>query len=161
MAPAKGQTHVMALIRKLLPFQRERRGTSIAAALDYLGKVQKRQAIVFLISDFYDQGYLHKLQSLSCKHDLITLQLYDKREESLPSVGLVDLRDPETGSITTVDTGLKKVRLEWNRRQNKRKTELKRAHMKAGADHTALDISGDWSGQLSRFFLQRQARRQH
>jgi len=155
---AKGRAHVMKLLQQILTFQPRGKVTDISIALKYLQKIQKRQAIVFILSDFIDRAYEKSLKSLSFKHDVLTLSLYDKREELLPDAGLLRLKDPESGKEIFLDSSNKKVRSQWRDYNRTLREEQARLHRKSGADHSDLDVSGDWVAQLSRFFLQRQAR---
>lgn len=155
---SKGRSHVMKLLQKVLTFNPRGTGTDISGAMRYLQKIQKRQAIVFILSDFIDTQYEKSLKSLSYKHDVLTLSLFDKREEQLPDAGLLRLRDPENGKEIFIDSSSKKVRRQWKELNRTYREEKARLHRKSGADHSDLDISGDWVKQLSRFFLQRQAR---
>jgi uncharacterized protein (DUF58 family) len=157
--PGKGRNHVMDIFSRILKFKPQSKGTDINCALEFLSSVQKRRAIVFLISDFYDQHYSKKLGSLSVKHDFITLCLYDRRERELPSLGLLKLKDPETGKQIYLDSRREKLRQQWSKEHIKRLQQISQLHHRSGADHGELDISGDWMGQLSRFFMKRQARR--
>jgi uncharacterized protein (DUF58 family) len=103
LPPRKGRTHGMRVIRELVTISPGRKGTSIKNALDYLARVEKGKSIVFLISDFIDEGYEKELGIISKKHDLLLLRTRDVMEESLPDEGLIDLEDAETGELITVD----------------------------------------------------------
>lgn len=155
---SKGRSHVMKLLQQVLTFQPRGRGTDISVALSYLQKIQKRQAIVFLISDFIDEAYEKSLKSLSIKHDVLTLSLFDKREEQLPDAGLLRLKDPESAKEIYLDSSSQKLRSRWTQHFRNQREEKARLHRRSGADHSDLDISGDWVAQLSKFFLKRQAR---
>jgi len=102
--PKKGRRHVLRLIREVLFFEPEGRGTSIRTALEYLGKVTKRRSVVFLVSDFLDKGYDHALRVVGKRHDLIPVVISDPREHTIPAIGLIELMDPETGDRILVDT---------------------------------------------------------
>ena len=112
--PAKGTSHVLRLIRELLYFdpgkKRERAGTDIALALDYLGRVLHKRGVVFLVSDFLDQDFEKPLGVLARRHDLIGVTVSDPRESALPDVGLLEIQDAETGATVLVDTGSREVR---------------------------------------------------
>jgi len=103
LPPRKGRTHGMRVIRELVTTSPGGKGTSIKNALDYLGRVEKGKSIVFLISDFIDEGYEKELAIISKKHDLLLLRIRDIMEESLPGEGLINLEDAETGEFITVD----------------------------------------------------------
>ena len=102
--PKKGKKHVLRVIRELLYFRPERRGTNIGAALDYLNRVTTRKSVVFLVSDFMASGYDSALRVAGRRHDLIAVGLRDPREAELPDMGIVELEDAETGEAVLVDT---------------------------------------------------------
>ena len=102
--PRKGTRHVLRLIRDVLFFQPKKRGTSLQNALDYLNKVMHRRVIVFLLSDFLDEGFEKSLKRSGRRHDLVAVRITDPREEELPPVGLLELEDAETGQRLLLDT---------------------------------------------------------
>lgn len=108
--PKKGRNHILRVIRELLYFKPERTGTNIQAALDYLNKVMKRKAVVFLVSDFIAGNYEQALRVTRRKHDVIPITITDPREVELPSVGLLELEDAETGERIMIDTFDSEVR---------------------------------------------------
>src|SRR5262245_26108117 len=108
--PRKGTRHVLRLIRDVLFFQPEHRGTSLREALDYLNRVQHRRAIVFLLSDFLDTGYERLLKRTGRRHDLVAVRITDPREEDLPPVGLLSVEDAETGRAVLADTSRRAAR---------------------------------------------------
>lgn len=105
LPPGKGSRHALRLCRTLLGLRAQRRGTDIAAAAGYLQRALRRRAIVFLISDFLDEGYEASLRYAARRHDLIALALTDPRELALPDVGLIEVEDAETGERVWVDAG--------------------------------------------------------
>lgn len=102
--PKKGKNHVLRVIRELLYFEPKGKGTNIQAALEYLNKVMKRKAVVFLVSDFIAGGYEKPLQVTSRKHDVIPITITDPRETDLPEIGLLELEDAESGETIMLDT---------------------------------------------------------
>jgi uncharacterized protein (DUF58 family) len=111
IVPRKGRTAVMRLVRDVLAAERAtEQGTDIAAALRYLNNVQKRRALVFLISDFQDTDFAGELRITAQRHDLVALAIDDPRESELPSAGLIEVQDPETGDLVLLDTGSSSVR---------------------------------------------------
>ncbi len=104
IAPKKGRPHVLRVIRELLYYKPQGKKTSINAALEYLGKVLKKRAVVFLISDFMDSDYERLLRTLNKRHDIIGISISDPRETHLPDVGLIEFEDAETGEMICVDT---------------------------------------------------------
>ena len=102
--PKKGRGHVWRVIRAILTLQPTRRGTDLAAALEYLGRVTRRRAVAFVLSDFWDAGYAERLRVAARRHDLTAVPVLDRREAELPPVGIVELEDAETGEVALVDT---------------------------------------------------------
>ena len=108
--PKKGRSHVLRIIRELIEFQPTNKKTNIAAALKYLSNVQKRKAIVFILSDFMDDDYQQTLKIAANRHDLTGIRVYDHMEEEIPNLGLVSMLDEESGEYISVNTGSKSVR---------------------------------------------------
>ncbi|MBM3276705.1 MAG: DUF58 domain-containing protein [Candidatus Handelsmanbacteria bacterium] len=153
--PKKGRRHVLRVIRELLYFQPRRRGTSLRAALEYLDRLLHRRSVVFLISDFLDQGYDRALQLVGRRHDLVAIALSDPRERQLPSVGLVSLYDAEQGPQVVVDTGSPGLRRFYAARR--REEEARRAALfrQQGVDAVNIDISRSYMEPLIQFFQAR------
>jgi len=108
--PKKGRSHVLRIIRELIEFAPEHKGTNINEALRFLSSVMKKKAIAFMLSDFMDTGYEKTLKIASSKHDLTGIRIYDRHEKSLPNLGVVQMKDEETGELMLVNTISKKVR---------------------------------------------------
>jgi len=102
--PKKGKSHVLRVIREVLSFESRGAGTNINEALEYLNKTIRRKAVVFLISDFLDEGFERSLRIARRRHDLVCIDLKDPRDRELPDIGLVQLEDAETGEICLVDS---------------------------------------------------------
>ncbi|MBT8295263.1 MAG: DUF58 domain-containing protein [Gramella sp.] len=113
--PKKGRSHVLRVIRELLEFKPESKETDIAGALKYLSNVMKKKAIVFLLSDFMADDYQHTLKIVGKRHDVTGIRVFDKREETIPNLGIVQMQDEETGEYMTVDTGSRAVRRSYSR----------------------------------------------
>jgi uncharacterized protein (DUF58 family) len=156
--PRKGLRHVLRLIRDVLFYQPVRRGTSIRTALDYLNHVLHRRAIVFLLSDFMDEGYEKALKQTARRHDLIALRIFDPREEELPPVGLVQLEDAETGQQLLVDTLSKSVRQAFARSAQERRDKLQQLMRSARVDLIHASTDGTHLESLIRFFRARERR---
>lgn len=156
--PGKGLTHTMRIIREILAFNPQGKKTSINNALTYLGKVQRRNAVVFLISDFIDTGYEKNLRIMAEKHDLVALSVSDPIEAELPDCGLVTIRDSETGHFRTFDTSNRFLQKEWKRYSAEKIGNLKKMMTSMGLDHVHIDTGTDWIHTLSLFFLRRQNR---
>ncbi len=155
----KGNNHMLRMVRDLLAFKPEGRGTSIKNALEYLGKITRRKAVVFLLSDFLDSGYGHLLRITAKRHDLVTILLSDPGERKLPRAGLVDMEDAETGEIITVDTSNPAAVKAFEERYIKRRGELQRFFRSAGADNINIETDSEWIHTLSSFFLSRERRK--
>jgi uncharacterized protein (DUF58 family) len=108
--PKKGRSHVLRIIRELLEFKPEGKKTDIAGAVKYLSNVMKKKAIVFILSDFMAEDYQQTLKIAAGRHDITGIRVYDRHEEEIPNLGLVQMLDEETGESITVNTGSKSVR---------------------------------------------------
>jgi uncharacterized protein (DUF58 family) len=157
--PAKGTSHVLRLIRELLYFdpgeKRDRAGTDIALALDYLGRVMHKRGVIFLVSDFLDQDFEKPLGILTRRHDLIAVTLADPREYALPDVGLLELQDAETGETIIVDTTSREVRNRYEHFAKVREQKLDSLFKSLGVDHIHLFTDRDYVVDLVKFFRQR------
>lgn len=111
--PKKGKSHVLRIIRELLEFTPKSRETDLAEALKFLSNVARKRAIVFVLSDFIAQDYDNTLRIVGKKHDLTGIRVFDRREESIPNLGMVQMLDAETGQLELVNTQSKKVRLAY------------------------------------------------
>ncbi|HIJ65244.1 MAG TPA: DUF58 domain-containing protein [Candidatus Hydrogenedentes bacterium] len=156
--PNKGRTHVLRVIRDVLYFEPKRTGTDIPGALRFLNGVTKRRAVAFLVSDFMAEDYEVALQIANRRHDLIAVTVSDPREDALPDVGLVNVRDAETGREVLVDTGDQAVRVAYAKaaqeRAKKRYDTFKRT--KVDAIHVRTDRP--YVEELYRFFRMRERR---
>ena len=145
-------------MRELLFYKPERRGTRIQSALEHLNHVVHKRAVVFLISDLLDQGYEQALKVANRKHDLVILQIADPREEELPDLGILAVRDAETGEIVYIDTALPRVRefyrQNWERNQRMR-WKLFQSHR---IDNVTINTGQDYAIPLIRFFEERARR---
>ncbi|MGW8161721.1 MAG: DUF58 domain-containing protein [Desulfobulbales bacterium] len=157
--PAKGTSHVLRLIRELLYFdqgkKQQRTGTDIEQALDYLGRVLHKRGVVFLVSDFLADNFTKSLGVLARRHDLIAVTIQDPRENVLPDVGLLEIRDAETGATMLVDTGSREVRTRYARSAAERNAQLSSLFKSLGVDHIQLFTDRDYLLDLVKFFRQR------
>ncbi len=156
--PAKGVSHVLRLIRELLNFRPRRRRTDIAQALDYLGRITHRRAVVFLVSDFLAEGYEKPLRIVARRHDLIAVSLNDPREQSLPPIGLIELEDAETGETIVVDAGNAEVRRRWKALAREREDRLAELFRASGVDAIPIVTGRDYVRELTAFFRRREKR---
>jgi uncharacterized protein (DUF58 family) len=157
--PRKGSKHVLRLIREALFFKPEHTGTSLRAGLDYLNRLLRRRAIVFLFSDFLDTGYEQALRRAGKKHDLIGVRITDPREEALPPVGLLHVEDPESGRVVVLDTNDPRVRQTVARQAGERREAARQTLRSAGVDLIEVSTDGGHLEALLRFFRLRERRR--
>lgn len=156
--PKKGRTHILHIIRELVDFYPERKQTNIAMALQYLTNAIKKRCTCFLISDFMDEhDFEHPLLIANKKHDVVALQLYDRREKVLPPVGLMYLTDAETGESVWVDTSDKRVREQFEAYGLQRDKELDRIFKHAGVDMASISADEDYVRSLIGLFKRRGA----
>lgn len=156
--PAKGVPHAMRIIREALGFMPAGSGTDIALALDYLGKVVRRRAVVFVISDFLGEGYEKPLRLLSRRHDLIAVTLSDPRECAFPDVGLLELEDEESGECLLLDTGSGAVRHAYEQSSEAARNTLRQSLRRLGVDQLELLTSQEYQKNLAAFFRRRERR---
>ena len=156
--PKKGLSHVLRLIRDLLDFKPRQARTDIGQALDYLGRVSHRRAVVFLVSDFQAEGYQKRLRVVARRHDLIAVSITDPREARLPNVGLVELEDAETGERVLIDTGSERVRRQYEKAGRGRADGLAEMFRSGGIDHIRLESGRDYVRDLVGFFRMRDRR---
>jgi uncharacterized protein (DUF58 family) len=156
--PRKGRTAVMRLVREILAAEETRHGTDIGAALRFLSNIQKRKAIVFLISDYQDQGYEKELRVAARRHDLISCVIGDPREQALPDIGLVELQDPETGELLLVDTSSRRVRDTFAQNAARDRAELQSTLRRCGLDTLEISTDRPYIDDVRRLFKRRQLR---
>ncbi len=158
LPPKKGTRHVLRVIREVLSFQSQQRGTHIAAALEHLNHVSKRRAVVFLISDLLDPSAALALKIASRRHDVIAIVLDDPRELTLPNVGLIALQDAETAERVLIDTGDRQVRHEFAQRAQTARRERERMLHRADVDAIVVRTDQPYVEALLRFFRKREHR---
>jgi uncharacterized protein (DUF58 family) len=157
--PKKGTSHILRIIRELLDFKPEKRGTNISEALRYLTNAIKKRSIAFLISDFMDEGFEKAIRIANHKHDLIAVRLTDRRETTLPDVGMVRLQDAETGKMMWVDTGSRSVRRNYEQWASKKRDMLDLTFKRLGVDMVKVYTGEDYVRPLMNLFKRREARR--
>jgi uncharacterized protein (DUF58 family) len=131
--PKKGRSHVLRIIRELLEFQPKHHQTDIKKALEFLTDVMKKKAIVFMLSDFMDQGYEKPLKIVAKKHDVTAIRVFDPKEVEIPNLGLIPVWDMETGLTHTVDTSSARVRLAYKAHYLKQIDYFKTQFTRSGA----------------------------
>ena len=161
--PKKGKSHVLHIIRELLSFEPQHTGTDINAALQFLTNAQKRRCTAFLISDLigaYPQplpkgkGVTDPVTIASRKHDLSAIQIYDRRDAEMPNVGLLKVRDPETGARVWVDTSLSSVRNAYAQAWRDQQAALETIYTKTGMNHISMRTDEDYVKKLMQLFQQ-------
>ena len=154
--PKKGRKHILYIIRELLEFKPESTRTDVGQAVEYLTSVIKRRCTAFLLSDFIDEkDFRQPLTIANRKHDVVAVQVYDRRVAELPDVGLMQIRDAETGEEMLIDTSSKKVRnlhaVWWRGQQNR----LRDTFTRSGVDNVSVRTDQDYVAALIGLFRQR------
>ena len=158
VVPKKGKSHVLRVIRELLYTSPSKNGTSIKVALDYLLKVAKRKSVVFLISDFLDEDYWSSLKVVNRKHDLIGIRLFDPAEITFPNLGVVKVRDSETGESFWIDTSSNKDMEELKKQIESKFDQLNKNAKKIGFDLISISTNEDFVDPLLKLFKRREKR---
>lgn len=154
--PQKGKKHILFIIRELLSFEPENKRTDISVALKFHTDALKKRCTTFLISDFIDENdYSKALCVASNKHDLIALQVYDKREAQLPDVGLMKVADLESNQQQWIDTSSKKTRQAYDKWWYQRQQKMCEMFLKAKVDFTSIATDEDFVKSLMTLFKQR------
>lgn len=153
--PKKGRLHILRLIREMLYFSPEGRGTDLGGALEYMNKVVTRRAVVFVISDFITGDFTRPLTVSARRHDMVALTVVDPAEEELPDVGVILLEDPETGEQIEVDTSRRAITGNYARLAGERSKELASIFGSRGVDMVQLRTDTDYLPVLRSFFERR------
>tara|TARA_B110000046_G_C13022901_1_gene412221 strand:+ start:4077 stop:4943 length:867 start_codon:yes stop_codon:yes gene_type:complete len=153
--PKKGRSHILRIIRELLEFEPKSKETNISIALEFLSGVLKKKAIVFMLSDFMDSGYEKTLRITSKKHDLTGIRVYDPIETYLPKLGIVPMRDAETGAIRWINTQSKKIRNQYAKHYNERTAKHQELFKKNGAGNLSCSVEESYVKKLLGYFKAR------
>lgn len=154
--PKKGKSHVLRIIRELIEFEPKSKKTDISQALKFLSSVMKKKAIVFAISDFItENNYETTLKIASKKHDITGIRVYDLREESIPNLGMVHMRDAETGQVMMVNTGAKSVRMNYEKQYQDKLKYFKETFSKCGAGTVNTRVDESYVTKLLGYFKSR------
>ncbi len=156
--PRRGSSHVLRVVREVLFHKPEHRGTRIQKAIEHLNMVVHKRSVVFLISDLMDQGFERSLKVANRRHDVIVIQIIDPREKEFPEVGILELRDAETGEIARVDTSLEWVRNTFRDNWDRNQSRLARLFQSHRMDHITLETGKPYDVPLMRFFKERAKR---
>ncbi len=153
--PKKGKKHVLRIIRELIDFHPESTKTDIAGALRYFTNAIKKSSTAFIISDFIDKSFERDLMIANRKHDIVALQVFDQRETELPNVGLVKLKDAESGERIWVDTSDKRLRTSYKHAWGEGQLALQKSFSKSGVDLVSMSTSEDYVRVLMKLFKMR------
>ncbi|MGD9931406.1 MAG: DUF58 domain-containing protein [Mangrovibacterium sp.] len=155
--PKKGRSHILRIIRELIDFEPENKGTNITGALRYMTNAIKKRCTCFIISDFIQQEteFEKALTIANNKHDVVALRVFDEREASLPPIGMIKLKDAETGQYIWVDSSSKKVRDTYESWWRTNNNKLDYAFKKSGVDYANINTKEDYVKSLMTLFKKR------
>lgn len=157
--PKKGKKHILLIIREIIEFKPESQGTDIDCVLQFMTNALKKRCTAFLLSDFIDShDYFRSMSIANRKHDLAAIQVYDRRDATLPNVGLVRMRDMETGADIWVDTSSKKVRTAYDKAWYARQQQLSQTVGRCGVDLASISTDEDFVKSLLALFRNRGGR---
>jgi len=159
--PKKGKSHILRIIREMIDFRPEKQGTNIPDALRYLTNAIKKKCTAFVISDFIDNHPdLEKAMSVAnSKHDVVAIRIFDDREQELPPIGMVKLKDAESGQYTWVNTSDRKTRDMYRKYWMNQSERLRTIFTRCGVDSTLVNTREDYVKSLINLFKKREARR--
>ncbi|WP_435260722.1 DUF58 domain-containing protein [Tenacibaculum sp. nBUS_03] len=153
--PKKGKTHVLRIIRELIEFEPKSKKTSIDEALKFLSNIMKKKAIVFMLSDFLDDGYERTLKIAGNKHDVTGIKVYDKHDQEIPNLGMVPMIDAETGNIQLVNTSSSSVRAQYKANALRLADYFKNTFRKSGAGIINIRADESYVKKLLAYFKQK------
>ena len=154
--PKKGRKHILYIIREILSFKPENNKTDISIALRYLTNAIKKRCTAFLLSDFIGTSdYKQALKIANRKHDLVSIQVYDKLSTDLKSLGLMKIKDPETGNEQWIDTSSKRVRTIYRNWWNNQQADMNTAFKQSGVDSISVSTDEDYVKYLLMLFQKR------
>ncbi len=158
--PKKGSAHVWRVIREILSFQPTRQSTDLSGALEYLSKVVRRRAVIFVLSDFLDQGYEERLRIAGRRHDVTAISVGDRREMTLPPIGILELEDAESGETILIDTYDKNTTHGFKILSGEARGERENLFRSAGVGQVEIRADDeDYVDALVRYFHFRESRR--
>lgn len=152
---SKGREHVLYMVRELLTFEPKAKQTNIVKALQYLNRITRHKSIVFVLSDFADEGYHEALRIAAKKHDVIGVQVFDKNDDTLPDIGLIQVQDAETGKSVWLDTSDSTTKFYYQQQFAKIQNDAKQVFRTAGADLLQIATGQDYVKILQQFFIKR------
>jgi uncharacterized protein (DUF58 family) len=157
--PKKGKSHILMIIRELIDFKPESKGTDLSVALKYFTSAIKKKCTAFILSDFMSPSFEHELKLANKKHDVIALKLYDKHEEEFPDLGLIPVKEAETEQLIWVNTGDKEVRAAFKADALRRNAVLQDVFKKSGVDFTRIGTHESYITPLRTLFKKRERKR--
>ncbi|WP_435254095.1 DUF58 domain-containing protein [Tenacibaculum sp. A30] len=150
--PKKGKSHVLRIIRELIEFQPKSKQTNISEALKFLSNIMKKKAIVFMLSDFMDDNYERTLKIVGNKHDVTGIRVYDKHDEEIPNLGMVQMLDAETGKTHLVNTSSKNVRTHYKANALRLADYFENSFTKSGAGTISTRVDESYVRKLLGYF---------
>jgi len=157
--PGKGPRHVLRIIRELLTLEPQGRGTDLPVAIEELRRIFRRRGVVFLASDFLDEGWERPLRNLRRRHDVIPICVEDRREQALPAVGLIELEDAERGGRLVIDTASSAVRTRFASLAAARRALQTDTFRRLGADPIRVETGHSFIDPVAAYFRRREGRR--
>ena len=157
--PKKGKSHILMIIRELIDFQPEHKGTNVKEALRYFTLAIKKRCTAFIISDFLSDPFDNEIKIANQKHDIVALQIFDEREVELPNVGMIELQDAESGNTQWFDTSSASNRNAYKANALRKQGEIQELFRKSGVDHTRLATHQSFIQPLMTLFKRRGAKR--
>jgi uncharacterized protein (DUF58 family) len=158
IAPKKGKSHIMRLVRELLSYEPKGTGTNISGALEYMNSVIKKRSIAFILSDFIDAGYENALRIVGKKHDVIAVTMSDPRERMLPRIGLIKMKDAESGQERWIDTSNGRIQRSFEQYWTAMEENLRRSLVSTKVDRITIDVRYPYIRPLADFFKMRESR---
>jgi len=155
--PKKGKKHILRIIREIIFLEPESTGTDLETAMIYLSNIQKKKAIVFVLSDFMTQGYEAALSVASRRHDIIGMHIYDKMEKEMPNIGIIEAVDAETGKDIIIDTSSRSVRQKMSDWFSNNYDYYNDTFNRYRSDHLSISTQDDYVKLLLQFFKKRSA----
>lgn len=156
--PKKGSTHILRIIRELVDFKAEHKGTDVSEALKFLTNAIKKRCTAFVLSDFKSPTFKDALKIANNKHDLMAVRIFDKRENEIPNVGLIQLEDAETGQSKWIDTSSQSIRRYYANTAQQMAAQVKEVFKKSGVDLAEITTGTDYVKPLVAMFKKREAR---
>ena len=157
--PKKGKSHILRIIRQILSFKPQNKKTNISQAIEYFNNVMKKRCICFILSDYISSSFEKPLRIASKKHDVVALKVSDKREKTIPNIGIVPFKDSETEKVILLDTSSKLVRERFQKKQKEKQSEIEKLFPRCGVDLININTGEDYVKPLINFFKNRDRRR--